>query len=297
VVMSTGIIGHALPMEKIEAGILDAASKLKSSDQAFLDASDAILTTDAGRKVTSAILKTESGIQYGIAGMCKGAGMIGPNMATMLGLVLTDCPLTTAQVDAALRHAADRSFNCISVEGHTSTNDSLILMASSQKDGDAAVEVGAETFDKFQSILTEMCIELAKQIPADGEGATHLIEVTVTGASTNFSARKIAKTIAESALVKTAITGGDPNWGRIVSAAGYSGELLNPASMALTIQGIEVYAQGTPIRFDAKTVSDAIRQSKEVALVMKVGDGAGEATFWTSDLTVDYVRFNSEYTT
>lgn len=294
VVMSTGVIGHPLPMEKIESGIRMAADSLVEGSAAFLAAADAIMTTDISRKVLTTSFNLTTGDQYKLAGMCKGAGMIGPNMATMLGLVLTDFPLSIAQADAALRYAADRSFNCISVEGHTSTNDSLVLMSSG---GDAAGEANAEVFEAFQQRLAEMCIDLAKQIPADGEGATHVIEISVNGASTNFSAKRIAKTIAESALVKTAITGGDPNWGRIVSAAGYAGELINPSSMALTIQGIEVYAAGTPVRFDAKIASDAIKASKEVKLVLKVGDGDGEATFWTSDLTVDYVKFNSEYTT
>lgn len=294
VVMSTGIIGHPLPMEKIEAGIGAAASALAEGEAAFLAASDAILTTDVGRKVLTTSFDAPDGNRYKIAGMCKGAGMIGPNMATMLGLVLTDFPLTIAQADAALHFAADRSFNCISVEGHTSTNDSLVLMSST---GEQSGAVDESCFELFMSKLTEMCIHLAKLIPADGEGATHVIEICVRGALTSYSAKRIAKTVSESALVKTAIHGGDPNWGRIVSAAGYAGEAINPASMALTIQGIEVYAAGTPVNFDAKAASEAIRSSKDVKLVLNVGDGDGEATFWTSDLTVDYVKFNSEYTT
>lgn len=293
VVMSTGIIGHQLPMAKIESGVAMAVDALAAGETAFLAASDAILTTDIGRKVLSISFEAD-GKTYKIAGMCKGAGMIGPNMATMLGLVLTDFPLSAAQADAALHYAADRSFNCISVEGHTSTNDSLVLMSSAGQQVDAVDEA---TFLAFQAQLTQMCIDLAKQIPADGEGATHVIEINVQGALTNFSAKRIAKTISESALVKTAIHGGDPNWGRIVSAAGYAGEVINPSSMALTIQGIEVYAGGTPVSFDAKSASEAIKAAKDVKLVLKVGDGDGEATFWTSDLTVDYVRFNSEYTT
>jgi glutamate N-acetyltransferase/amino-acid N-acetyltransferase len=292
-VMSTGIIGHHLPMEKIEAGIRLAASKLDSTEDAFLAASDAILTTDNGRKVLSESATDASGKTYHMSGMCKGAGMIGPNMATMLGLVVTDFPLSVTQADQALRFAADRSFNCISVEGHTSTNDSLVLMSSrSTQEGVSEAE-----FDAFRDSLTRMCIRLAKQIPADGEGATHVIEISVQGAASDQSAHSIAKTIAESALVKTAITGGDPNWGRIVSAAGYAGEPITPSEMALTIQEIEVYQNGSPIAFDAKLASAAIRDSREVKLNLVVGSGQGQATFWTSDLTVDYVRFNSEYTT
>ena len=194
-VMSTGVIGHHLPMQKIEAGIRDAAAKLDNSEAAFLAASDAILTTDNGRKVLSESAVDAAGNTYRMAGMCKGAGMIGPNMATMLGLVLTDFPLSISQADQALRFAADRSFNCISVEGHTSTNDSLVLMSSrSTEEG-----VSADEFEDFRDSLTRMCIRLAKQIPADGEGATHVIEISIQGATSDESARSIAKTIADSA--------------------------------------------------------------------------------------------------
>jgi glutamate N-acetyltransferase/amino-acid N-acetyltransferase len=294
-VMSTGIIGHHLPMDRIAAGIAAASDRLATGSDAFVAAADAILTTDQGRKATSHTFDAPNGSRITIAGMCKGAGMIGPNMATMLGIVTTDCPLSAAQADAALRHAADRSFNCISVEGHTSTNDSLVLLAGGSTM--QTPEIDSATFECFQQALTDLCIDLAKRIPADGEGATHLIEIVVRGAATQVAARKIAKTIAESPLVKTAITGGDPNWGRIVSAAGYAGEWIDPKSMQLKIQSVTVYDQGAPTAFDAKSTSGKIRDNKNVLLELSVGDGSGQATFWTSDLTVDYVKFNSEYTT
>ncbi|WP_164103144.1 bifunctional glutamate N-acetyltransferase/amino-acid acetyltransferase ArgJ [Candidatus Laterigemmans baculatus] len=304
-VMSTGVIGHHLPMERISAGVAQASGELASDPDAFLRAADAILTTDQGRKIAARQSTLPGGETISLAGMAKGAGMIGPNMATMLGLVVTDLTLSAEDAQAALSHAADRSFNRISVEGHTSTNDTLVLL-SSNRVGTAAQTKGAQTkgaqtdgdtLAAFTAALTEMCIELAKKIPADGEGATHVIEIAVRGAQTDASAAKIAKTIAESALVKTAITGGDPNWGRIVSAAGYAGEPIEPAAMALAIQGTQVYRDGAPVAFDAAAASAAIRSASEVRLELIVGRGAGEATFWTSDLTVDYVRFNSEYTT
>lgn len=294
-VMSTGIIGHALPMERIARGVSEAHSQLAGDAEAFTRASDAILTTDQGRKTAARQIELASGHGIRIAGMAKGAGMIGPNMATMLGLVVTDLALSPDDAQAALRTAADQSFNCISVEGHTSTNDTLVLFSSNRVGSGQPLSETARR--QFTDALTEMCIELAKKIPADGEGATHVIAIRVSGATSDGSAARIAKTIAESALVKTAIAGGDPNWGRIVSAAGYAGEPIEPDAMALRIQGIEVYAAGAPIAFDAKSASAAIRGSQEVLLELSVGRGNGSANFWTSDLTVDYVRFNSEYTT
>lgn len=294
-VMSTGVIGHPLPMERIAAGVSLAHRELASGSQAFTRAAEAILTTDQGRKTAGRQTILPSGETVCLAGMAKGAGMIGPNMATMLGLVVTDLALSPHDAQAALSHAADRSFNRISVEGHTSTNDTLVLFSSNQV-GDAE-RSDAATLAAFTAALTETCIELAKKIPADGEGATHLIEIAIGGAQSDASAAKIAKTIAESALVKTAIAGGDPNWGRIVSAAGYAGEPIEPAAMALIIEGIPVYQDGAPAVFDASAASAAIRNAAEVRLELTVGTGPGQATFWTSDLTVDYVRFNSEYTT
>ncbi len=295
VVMSTGIIGHHLPMEKILQGVQLANSALEPGEAAFLRAADAILTTDNGRKVTSRQVEIAPGHMATLAGMAKGAGMIGPNMATMLGVVVTDFPLLPDAAQAALQKAADLSFNRISVEGHTSTNDTLVLLSSNQ--AGAGESISSEAKLHFQTALEEMCIQLAKQIPADGEGATHVIEITVQGADSDKSAANIARTIADSPLVKTAITGGDPNWGRIVSAAGYAGEPIAPPEMALTIQGIEVYAAGAPVPFDARSASLAIKSEKDVRLVLTVGKGQGKATYWTSDLTCDYVRFNSEYST
>jgi glutamate N-acetyltransferase / amino-acid N-acetyltransferase len=292
-VMSTGVIGRFLPMEKIEKGICSAASALDTGDQAFLNASDGILTTDKGRKTTTRVCQL-GGRTINIAGMAKGAGMIGPNMATMLCCVVTDAPLAPDQAQRMLLNAANRSFNNISVEGHTSTNDTMILIANGQAGG-ATLNSGEEQL--FAEHLEAMCIELAKQIPADGEGATHLIEIRVTGAATESDARKISHEIACSNLVKCAILGGDPNWGRIVSAAGYAGATINPKQIGLKINSIELFRAGEPIAFDAKQASAAIKGSFDTLIELTVGSGPGECTHWTSDLTVEYVQFNSEYTT
>lgn len=292
-VMSTGVIGRFLPIEKIEQGI-EAASKLLQSDEAgFLSAADGILTTDAGRKVTHRTCQVgERTIQ--ISGMAKGAGMIGPNMATMLCCVTTDAPLNANDAQALLTDVANRSFNNISVEGHTSTNDTMLLLANGMAGGDP---LHGEELEAFRAHLTDMCIELAKQIPADGEGATHLIEVRVTGASSDSDARTISHEVASSNLVKTAIYGSDPNWGRIVSAAGYAGVPIETGKLCLKINGLSLFENGEPIAFDAKQASQSIREQHTALIELSVGSGPGICTHWTSDLTVEYVRFNSEYTT
>ena len=220
--------------------------------------------------------------------------MIGPNMATMLCCVLTDARLSAVQADRLLRAAADKSFNNISVESHTSTNDTMLLMANGAA-GDQELTEAEET--EFAAQLESMCIELAKQIPADGEGATHLIEVFVQGAETDAEARKIAVEVARSNLVKCAILGGDPNWGRIVSAAGYADVPLEPRQMGLRINGLELFSAGEPIPFDAAQASKLIRENFETRIELTVGEGPGRCTHWTSDLSVEYVQFNSEYTT
>ena len=292
-VMSTGIIGRHLPMEKIAAGISAAHQQLGTSDEHWQAAARGILTTDNGVKMASRTVEI-GGRKITIAGIAKGAGMIGPNMATFLGLVLTDAPLSVEVAQQVLLHATDHSFNCISVEGHTSTNDTQLLLASGTAGGDP---LSGDELAQFQTVLTELCIELARKIPDDGEGATHLITIDVRGSEDRPGAKQIARTIADSALVKTAVTGGDPNWGRIVSAAGYAGVSFNPAEVDLSVNGHLLYKKGAPVPFDAATVSGSIKEQRETHIELTVGQGAGECRFWTSDLTVEYVRFNSEYTT
>ncbi len=292
-VMSTGVIGHFLPMKKIEAGIQQAAGDLAAGETAFLNAADAIMTTDVARKVTTRAAEL-GGKQIHIAGMAKGAGMIGPNMATMLCCVVTDAKLSAEQAQRLLTNAANKSFNNISVEGHTSTNDSMLLLANGQSGGN---ELSSVEESQFAEHLEAMCIELAKQIPADGEGSAHLIEVRVTGAHSDADARKISHCVASSNLVKTAVHGGDPNWGRIVSAAGYAGPTIETSQLALMINGIQLFTAGEPVTFDAKAASQSIRDNHTTLIELTVGSGPGVCTHWTSDLGVDYVRFNSEYTT
>src|SRR5262245_31654005 len=292
-VMSTGVIGQFLPMDKIAAGAVAASKQLGTDEAAFVAAARGILTTDKGVKVAGRTLEI-NGAAIRIAGMCKGAGMIGPKMATMLCVVTTDAALTPEAAQKALSTAVDDSFNCISVEGHMSTNDTVLLLASgaAKKEPLAGIDLAA-----FQAALSELCIELARQIPDDGEGASHLITLEVRGCKTREDARTIAQTIADSALVKTAIAGGDPNWGRIVSAAGYAGIAFDPRQVSLTVNGYPLYRDGAPVAFDAKTVSTSIKANREVDIELSVGQGPGHCRFWASDLTVEYVKFNADYST
>lgn len=291
-VMSTGIIGHFLPMEKIAAGIDAVSGKLASDSAAFAAASRGILTTDKSIKVAERTVETSQG-SLQVSAMAKGAGMIGPRMGTLLSVVMTDAKLDPADAHKLLTAAVDQSFNAISVEGHTSTNDTVLLLAS----GATGEQLAGDDLQKFETELTELCVQLAKQIPADGEGSTHVIEIAVEGAASTEDARHIAETIANSALVKTAITGCDPNWGRIVSAAGYAGPKFDPALVDLHINGALIYEKGAPIQFDEAVVSQSMRDAVDCQLLLTLREGTGNARHWTSDLTVEYVTFNSDYRT
>ena len=296
-VCSTGVIGRFLPMDKLEAGIPKAAASLETSPAAFALAAQAIMTTDTvPKQVTrSAELRGSKGsATVRISGACKGAAMIAPNMATMLCAIMTDAELTPADADAALRASVNQSFNCISVEGHTSTSDSVILLAN----GAAGTgPLDAESQQRFQTLLNEVCSELAMLIIRDAEGATHFITIDVIGSRSRDEAFRIAKAIADAPLVKCAIHGADPNWGRIISAAGYCGVPLREEDMSLTINGLGVYRDGAPLPFDPKQASDLIRHQRDTNIVLTLKHGDARVRYWTSDLTAEYVRLNSDYTT
>ena len=292
-IMSTGVIGRQLPMDCVEKGIRNASQQLGSRLEDFKDASEAILTTDKGAKTACRTLEFDDGLIQ-IAGMAKGAGMIGPNMATMLGIVVTDASLTPTVAQDVLRRAADESFNCISVEGHTSTNDSLVLMAN----GQSSVSLKHwKALEKFTECLKTLCVELATQIPADGEGASHLIAIKVCGAPSDSDADQIARAVGMSNLVKTAVAGADPNWGRITSAAGLTTVSFKPEDLCLAINGTTIFDRGSPIEFDESRLSQSMKENFETSVDIRVGGGAGEARHWTSDLNEAYVKFNSLYTT
>lgn len=292
-VMSTGIIGEQLPMEKIAAGIAAAALEL-GSDEASLDrAGRGIMTTDKTQKMAGQTIALD-GQEITLTAIAKGAGMIGPRMATMLAVIMTDAALAPADAQAALQDVAEETFNCISVEGHMSTNDTMLLVASGAAGGEP---LAGPALEKFRAALRETCTELARMIPSDGEGASHLITLDVVGCRTREEARQIARTIADSPLVKTAVTGNDPNWGRIVSAAGYAGVPFDPGRVNLSINDLPVYRQGAPLQFDGPAVSASMRENHETRLRLELGEGEASIRFWTSDLTVEYIHINADYHT
>lgn len=292
-VLSTGIIGQYLPMEKVLPGLTQAATEATSGAAAFSSASRGMLTTDKGPKTLAKSCQI-AGQSIRFLGAAKGAGMIGPNMATMLAVIMTDAALQPDDAQRLLKKAADVSFNCISVEGHTSTSDSAILICSGAA---SSAPLTGDALDQFSEELDSACIELAKQIPSDGEGASHLVEIHVTGCTTQADARRIARTIAHSALVKTAISGNDPNWGRIVSAAGYADVPFTPEQTRLRINGREIFSGGQPTDFDEHEVSTSMAERFETIIEFEVGQGTEATTFWTSDLTAEYVRINADYHT
>ena len=291
-VMSTGIIGVQLPMEKILDGARHLGSLLGGDGESFLAAADGFLTTDNGRKISSRQIDIGSE-QITIAGIAKGAGMIGINMATFLSVVMTDAKIDAATLQSIQSRVIQTTFNCVSVEGHTSTNDTFLLMAS----GAVGNSLSADELQEFESVLEEVCLDLAKMIPADGEGASHVLEIEVSGAGCDHDARVIAETVAHSNLVKTCITGNDPNWGRIVSAVGYAGIDIDADQIVLHLLGQKLFEHSEPVVFNAAKMSSAMRNNREISIQLRVGIGSGNAKIWTSDLTTDYVVFNADYHT
>jgi glutamate N-acetyltransferase/amino-acid N-acetyltransferase len=293
IVSSTGVIGHPLPMDKVETGIRAAAQRLSANDDA--DAAKAIMTTDTRPKTITANVPLGGGIQARIGGMCKGSGMIAPNMATMLGFLTTDAAVEPDALHKALVFAVQRTFNAVTVDGDTSTNDMLLVLASGAA-GNVPIKAGTEDFEVFQNVLTAACDSLARQIAWDGEGATKLVIVDVRGAESEAGARRIARTIAESPLTKTALFGNDPNWGRVLAAAGRAGVPFDPSKAELRIGKTTLLRHGEPVDFDPALASAQIAQD-EVEIVLNLHSGAGHAVIYTCDFSYDYVRINAEYHT
>ncbi|QDT39576.1 bifunctional glutamate N-acetyltransferase/amino-acid acetyltransferase ArgJ [Stratiformator vulcanicus] len=294
-VCSTGIIGHHLPMEQIENGIGLAKGVLSGSAESLELAARGMMTTDTFPKIAS---RSEDwdGTIVTVTGACKGAAMIAPNMATMLAVVMTDVAIDATQASMILKEAVDESFNSISVDGHTSTSDTVLLLANGASGRPAETP---EEIESVRSMVTLVCQNLAEMIIRDAEGAEHFVRIEIAGLPDRNDARKIAKTIAEGALCKTAITGNDPNWGRFVSAAGYSEVEFDLNQLSLDINGVRVFESGSPVVYDEALVSSRMAEG-EVNLHLDFGgetDPAGPVVFLTSDLTAEYVRLNSEYTT
>lgn len=288
-VASTGVIGEFLPMENVERGI--AAVEL-SKDAGSVAFANAICTTDTRRKTAQTQLMVD-GCAVTIAGAAKGAGMVHPNMATMLAFLTTDAAVEPSALEEALRTAVDDSFNMISVDGDTSTNDMVLVMASGLA-GNRPLSPDHPDWPAFVQALSAVCVELAKQVARDGEGATHLIEVTVEGAVDRAMARRVARTIVQSNLVKTAVYGGDANWGRIVMAVGNSGCAIVPERVSVWLGPVQVVEAGMPTAYDEAAATAALAPEL-VTIRVHLGLGEAAATAWGSDLTEGYIHINASY--
>lgn len=296
-VMSTGIIGQPLPMPKLEAGIQAASQAIQTAAGAQgSQAAEAIMTTDLVPK--EAFVETDiSGQRIRIGGIAKGSGMIEPNMATMLSVLVTDAALDAPTLQAALHQAAERSFNALTVDGDTSTNDTVLLLASGEAANPVINTTNSSEFQQFVDALREVCVILAKKIAQDGEGATKLIEINVHGAVCEADAKTVAKTVANSPLVKTAMFGNDPNWGRIFMAMGRSGVPLKPEAASLRLGQFDLVQQGEPLKFDPIAAHDWLAEQREVVINIDLGLGTAQATVWTCDFSYKYVEINAEYHT
>lgn len=293
-VASTGVIGEHLKMDKVRAGIAALPAKLDGGASGAEQFCQAILTTDLVKKECCVTVEV-NGRTVTIAGAAKGSGMIHPNMATMLGFVTTDAAIGAEELQVLLRQATDVTFNMITVDGDTSTNDMLVAMASGLAENESLHE-GHADWEAFAAAFTHVCRHLAMAIARDGEGATHLIEVQVSGAVHTEAARAIAKTVIGSSLVKSAVFGADANWGRIIAAVGRAGVPVSVDNVDIAIGPIEMLRASQPVRFSEEDAL-AYLQGSEVLITVKLADGDGKATAWGCDLTYDYVRINAAYRT
>lgn len=292
-ICSTGIIGETLPMDKIKSGILASSKELKKENADNF--ANAILTTDTFMKNVAYEVEID-GKKVTIAGVAKGSGMIEPNMATMLTFITTDVSISPYLLKRTLKKIADNSFNMVVVDGDTSTNDSMVVLANGLAENKVIISETETNYQIFYEAFLKVAQDLAKMIAKDGEGATKFLEINVSGALTKEDAKKAAKAIAKSPLVKTAFFGEDPNWGRIVCAAGYSGAELNPKKISLHIGSLQLVANGLNLDFD-KSEAVAIMEKDEIQLTIDLGIGSANATVWSCDFSYDYVKINGEYHT
>lgn len=294
-VASTGVIGQHLPMDVMAAGLPQVFAVVGRDAQGCdLAAARAIMTTDTKPKQAAVAYEDACGETYTVGGMCKGSGMISPNMATMIAVVTTDAPLTSEVLNVALHRAVDGSFNRVTVDSDTSTNDTCIALASGAAGGPVIDVAEGERYEAFARALSAVCNSLARQIAADGEGATRLVRVLVMGAETPTDAEAAARTVANSPLVKTAIAGHDANWGRIAAALGRSGAAFDQRKVAIDILGMPVCRDGLVVDFDEE---EALRRFEEpqVDIVCDLGAGEASAQVWTCDLTHEYISINADY--
>lgn len=291
-VASTGVIGIPLPVEKIEKALHSAAHFL--SDKGGAIAASAVMTTDTFSK-EAAVEFEIAGQPVKIGGMAKGSGMIHPNMATMLGFITTDAAIEQPLLQKAIARAGEISFNRVTVDGDTSTNDTLFILANGKAQNKVIREEDAD-YRLFLEALEQVCLKLAKMLAKDGEGATKFVEIRVTGARSEAEALTVGKSIATSNLVKTALFGEDANWGRILAAAGYSGVDIEPEKVNIYLDDLLVCKGGTGLAFD-EAKAKTILGKKEFNILIDLGQGEADATVWTCDLSYDYVKINGSYRT
>ena len=294
-VASTGVIGHRIPLDRLVAGMKSAAASLAATPEAALAANMAVMTTDTKPKQAAVQVKI-GGRTVTVGGMCKGSGMIEPNMATMLGFITTDAAITPAMLRRALRRAIAVSFNHVVVDGDESTNDSVFVMASGAA-GNAKISSVGDDFEAFTAALTEVGVELAKQMAADGEGATKFVTVTVKGARTQRDADRAARAIAKSPLAKTSWFGKDPNWGRVLAAAGYSGAAVDDRRVEVFYGRTWAYRKGK-VADEAQLAKLAKElDGKELVVTVDLHLGGFSSSIYTCDFSLDYVHINADYTT
>lgn len=294
---STGVIGVPLPVEKVRAALPALRAAVGDTAEHFASVAGAIMTTDTRPKTAYATIDIDGG-QVRIAGIAKGAGMIHPQLAaaphaTMLVYLCTDAAADPALLERLLEASAETSFNRISIDGDTSTNDTVLLLAS----GASGVTLADENASRFAAALSAVCTSLAKQIVADGEGATHLIELNICGAASDADALRVAKAIAHSPLVKTAWAGSDPNWGRLIAAAGYSGAQVDPARVAIRLGDLVICEHGGRAAGFDEAAAHRYLTLPEFTVHIDLGLGTGACRFWTCDLTREYVSINADYST
>jgi glutamate N-acetyltransferase / amino-acid N-acetyltransferase len=291
-VSSTGVIGRYLPMAAIKTGITEACAQL--SPDGGERAARAIMTTDTVPK-TAQLEVDIAGATIRVGGMCKGSGMIHPNMGTLLAYITTDAAVESGLMAKLVRPIADRSFNQVTIDGDSSTNDTFLMLANGAA-GNPAIRAGSVEAELFENALLEVARQLARAVAADGEGASKLISVRVLDALSDADARTAARAVASSSLVKTAVHGGDPNWGRIVCALGYSGAELALDKLHLSVGGLVVFERGAGVNVDLSAVRRAFEQP-EIEIVATLGLADGRAEAWGCDLSEEYVRINADYTT
>ncbi len=293
-VASTGVIGEPLPMQKLRRGIPAAAAALR--EDGLADAARAILTTDTRMKITQRSLRI-GGRRVRLAGIAKGSGMVEPNLATVLCFVITDAAVTRPFLRRALKVAADKSLNCLTIDGEGSTSDSCFVLANGVAGNSVLRGPASEGASAFSKALTDLLQELTRELARDGEGATRLVTVRVSGARSDAEADRAARRIANSMLVKTALFGGDANWGRILQTIGHGRVALDLARTEVCLGGVPVFRRGASAGKAARDRAQEKLRAAEVTVEVRLGAGAGQAEIWTCDLSYDYVKINAEYRT